>query len=112
MSKDYNIMANAGISDQDFVELQGLPKELAQTADLHLWMTYQIYLGNKELETPEETQRLINEHFITMRMQVPQSHWMEMDVLENQDGSNKDTQWYLNDSKLLENCRLCFEKHP
>ena len=42
MAKDYNIMAGAGISDQDFVDMQGLPQELAQTANLHLWMTYQI----------------------------------------------------------------------
>ena len=53
MAKDYNIMAGAGISDQDFVDMQGLPQELAQTADLHLWMTYKIYLGNKELDYRE-----------------------------------------------------------
>ena len=39
MAKDYNIMAGAGISDQDFVDMQGLPQELAQTPNLHLWMT-------------------------------------------------------------------------
>ena len=112
MSRDYNIMAHAGISDQDFVDMQGLPQELAQTANLHLWMTYQIYLGNKELETPDETIRLITEHFMSMRLQVPQSHWLEMDVPENQHGPDFDSEWYMNDSKLLENCRLCFEGHP
>ena len=112
MAKDYNIMAGAGISDQDFVELQGLPQELAHTANLHLWMTYEIYLGNKRLETPEETNRLLTEHLMNMRLQVPQSHWQEMDVPENQQGPNFDPNWFMDDSKLLENCRLCFERHP
>ena len=112
MSRDYNIMANAGISDQDFVDMQGLPQELAQTADLHLWMTYKIYLGNKELETPDETIRLLDEHFMNMRIQVSPRHWAEMEVPENQTGPNWDAEWYMDDSKLMANCRRCYERHP
>ena len=112
MSRDYNLMAHAGISDQDYVDLEGMPQEVAHTADLHLWMTYYIYLGNKRLETPEETERLLNDHFMNMRIQVSQRHWCEMEVPENHDGPNWDPEWYMDDSKLMANCRRCYERHP
>jgi hypothetical protein len=60
MSKNYNIMALQGctdMSDQDFVEGQGMPQAIAFTPRINLWMTYHIYLSNKKYETSKKTER-------------------------------------------------------
>ena len=46
------------VSDQDFVEGQGMPQELVHTPEMNLWMTYHIYLSNKKYETDREVERL------------------------------------------------------
>ncbi len=52
------------MSDQDFVEEMGMPQELAFKPEMNLWMTYYVYLRNKEHETPQETERLLMSSFI------------------------------------------------
>ena len=114
MAKDYNLVSHMGITDQDYVELEGLPQEIANTADIHFWMTYHTYIQNKELETPEETQRLLEEHLSNMQIMVSQRHWEEMTVSANLNLGDGDyeTDWYLDSDYLFRCCKECYESNP
>ena len=115
MSRNYNIMALQGytdMSDQDFVEEMGMPQELAFKPDMNLWMTYCDYLKNKKLETPEETERLLMEQFMQMRIIISPRIWVDMDVfperkLISQDGED----WWMNDSDLMEACKQTYGRY-
>ncbi len=112
MSKNYNIMALQGytdMSDQDFVEGQGMPQELAFTPEMNLWMTYHIYLSNKKFETPQETERLLLDQFVQMRIIISPRIWLDMDTGFDTMRYDDDG-WWMSDSALLEACRLTYER--
>jgi len=113
---DYNLSAKMGISDQELVAMYDMPQSIANTPDIHLWMTYHIYLGNLEHEEPEEVPRLLNEHFMNMRIIVPPRHWAEMDIAyvskNNSLSSQYDSEWYWDDDYLLNCCKYCYELNP
>jgi hypothetical protein len=113
---DYNLSARMGISDQELVEMYDMPQSIANTPDIHLWMTYYIYLGNLEHEKPEEVPRLLSEHFMNMRLLVSPRHWAEMDIAyvpENNGASPRwDPEWYFDDDYLLNCCKSCYELNP
>ena len=102
------------ISDQDFVEEMGMPQELAFKPEMNLWMTYYVYLRNKELETPEETQRLLVEQFMQMRIIISPRIWVDMDVYPERKLISQeffDEDWWMDDSDLLEACRKTYYRH-
>ncbi len=114
MSKNYNIMALQGytdMSDQDFVESQGMPQDLAFTPEMNLWMTYHIYLSNKKYETPQEVERLMLDQFMQMRVIISPRIWLDMDPGLNivNDSGNE---WWMSDSALLEACKLIYDRFP
>ncbi len=106
------------MSDQDFVEGQGMPQELAYTPEMNLWMTYHIYLSNKKFETPQETERLLLDQFVQMRIIISPRIWLDMDPGFNVVNYSGDTtayydadEWWMSDSALLEACRLTYERY-
>jgi len=113
MSRDYNMAAHMGVTDQDIVELRSMPEKIAHTADVHLWMTYDSHLLNVRADTPENTQRLLEDHFMTMRIQVSPRHWAEMTVSANFNlGGELEPEWYMNDDYLFRCCKECYESNP
>jgi hypothetical protein len=48
--RDYNIMAIDGVSDQEYVEHFGVPKELANTPKINEWLINDTYEKNLALE--------------------------------------------------------------
>jgi len=121
MNKNYNIMALQGhtdMSDQDFVEGQGMPQELAFTPEMNLWMTYHIYLSNKKYETPQEVERLLLDQFTQMRIIISPRIWLDMDSgfdVASYSGDTitdyDDDHWWMSDLALLKACKLTFEHY-
>ena len=113
---DYNLSASMGISDQDFVEDFNMPQSIANTPDIHLWMTYYIYLENLKYEKPEEVPRLLSDHFINMRIMVSPRHWNDMHIgyvpANNPSNPDYDPEWYMDDDYLLDCCKHCYESNP
>jgi len=108
---NYNIFALQGfpsMSDQDFVEEQGMPQALAFTPDMNLWMTYHVYLGNLGPESQQETERLLLEQFNNMRRIISPRIWLDMDVAHN---LSNDNEWWMNDDSLFSACKNCYEAH-
>jgi len=104
------------VSDQDFVEGQGMPQELVHTPEMNLWMTYHIYLSNKKYETDREVERLLLDQFMQMRITIPPHIWLDMDPGFNIVNYNGDTsyydasEWWMSDLALLEACKLTYER--
>tara|TARA_R100001244_G_C5137080_1_gene127097 strand:- start:552 stop:842 length:291 start_codon:yes stop_codon:yes gene_type:complete len=48
--RDYNILALEGITDQDYVDNFGVPKELANTSGINKWLVEDTYNKNIDLE--------------------------------------------------------------
>ena len=45
-SKDYNVMSEHGITDQEYVDRFGLPQELVGTPEMNDWMLNKTYEDN------------------------------------------------------------------
>jgi len=100
-----------GVSDQDFVEDQGMPQTLAFTPDMNLWMTYHIYLGNLELETQQDTKRLLLEQFNNMRRIISPRIWLDMNEAYHLSNENYNNEWWMDDNSLFLACKNCYEAH-
>ena len=48
--RDYNIMSLDGITDQEYVDLFGVPQELANTPEINKWLINDTYEKNLDLE--------------------------------------------------------------
>jgi hypothetical protein len=78
--KNYNLMVLMGIdkklSDSDFIEEHGLPKELAHKPEMNFWMTFKVLIGNINAgDSPQDILRLFNEQCQRMRELFPDTHW-------------------------------------
>jgi|TARA_R100001530_G_scaffold19657_5_gene16532 hypothetical protein len=47
---DYNIMSMDGVKDSEYVELFGVPKDIANTPEINNWLINDTYEKNLELE--------------------------------------------------------------
>mgnify|MGYP003141547042 FL=1 len=50
IKRDYNIMSLDGTTDQEYVDLFGVPEELANTPDINKWLIEDTYDKNLDLE--------------------------------------------------------------
>ena len=50
IKRDYNIMSLDGTTDQEYVDLFGVPEELANTPDINKWLINDTYEKNLDLE--------------------------------------------------------------
>jgi len=48
--RDYNIMSTDGVTDQEYVELFGVPNEIANTPKINNWLIEDTYNKNLDLE--------------------------------------------------------------
>ena len=48
--RDYNIMSLDGITDQEYVDLFGVPQELANTPEINKWLINDTYEKNLDLD--------------------------------------------------------------
>ena len=112
------LQGHTDMSDQYFVEGQGMPQELAFTPEMNLWMTYHIYLSNKKYETPQEVERLLLDQFTQMRIIISPRIWLDMDSgfdVASYSGDTitdyDDDHWWMSDLALLKACKLTFEHY-
>tara|TARA_B110000211_G_C13764455_1_gene414685 strand:+ start:20 stop:310 length:291 start_codon:yes stop_codon:yes gene_type:complete len=50
IKRDYNIMSQDGMTDQDYVDEFGVPQELANTPGINKWLIQDTYDKNLDLE--------------------------------------------------------------
>ena len=115
--KNYNIMALQGMdmSDEEVAEnVKTFPKELINTADMNLWLTWYYYLTNIESDpNADKVDKGLLDQFDKMMVIIPHRIWAEMEVPYNDPLNVEfDSEWYLKLDKLHNACSRCYENHP